>query len=101
MEDTTVNKRSLLFFLCLFCSVLMLASAHAVSLPGSLTEIEDEAFCGNVLFEHVVLPEGVTAIGSRSFAGCTGLKTVYVPSSVTRIAEDAFADCGDVTLRCA
>lgn len=91
--------------ICLLMAVMLIlpalcAAEQAITLPAALTSLEDEAFMGNTLFEHVVLSEGLTAINARAFAGCEGLKTVFVPDSVTYIAEDAFDGCGELVFRC-
>ena len=60
-----------------------------LALPGSLKEIEAEAFAG-IAAETVIIPNGVTKIGSRAFAGSRAVRVV-IPDSVTRIEADAFA----------
>ena len=60
-----------------------------LSLPASLTGIEDEAFAGGS-FEYVRVPAGVTMIGSRAFADCPNLKYVEIQGMTTGIAPDAF-----------
>ena len=77
------------------CLLLFLSSAQAgiLSLPASLTEIEEEAFAGMTSVTDVSLRSGVTAIGESAFSGCTSLRTVSIPASVTSIAESAFSGC--------
>lgn len=85
-----------------------------VTIPGSVTELDDEAFllCGrlkevefpaslkkigkrvfkmNYSLVRVVLPEGITEIPEESFYDCTALKEVVLPDSVTKIGRLAFA----------
>lgn len=64
-------------------------STASLTLPSFLTEIEEEAFCGNRSIRNVTLPEQITAIHSRAFAD-SGLTSINLPASLTWIAEDAF-----------
>ena len=78
--------------ICLFlCAALVCAavSAQAVTLPSSLTEIEDEAFCGTPM-SYVIIPYGVRTIGARAFANA-GLSFAVIPLTVTSIGTNAFA----------
>lgn len=85
----------------------------SITLPDSITEIENNAFnscsglnninmpeslklIGNTAFsscaalEAVVIPDGVTDIGNSAFAGCSKLTNITIPESVTSIGENAF-----------
>lgn len=66
---------------------------QTVSLPPTLTEIEDEAFslCG---LSSVELPSSVTKIG-RAFRGCS-LTSVKLSEGLTSI-KGAFASCSELT----
>lgn len=66
-----------------------LGTLNKLTLPSSLTEIEEEAFSGGA-FQCVIIPNGVTKIGDRAFKDCPNLIYVYVPNSVTSIGEGAF-----------
>ena len=70
---------------------------QTLTLPVSLTEIEDGAFQG-VTAARVALPDRVTAIGAYAFADCPNLKEMTIPASVTSIGENAFANDPLLTL---
>ncbi len=70
---------------------------NLLTLPASLTVIEDEAFAGGA-FTEVWVPAQVTAIGSRAFAGCPNLRNVYILGSTTEIAADAFENVDGLTI---
>ena len=63
--------------------------SNMLSLPGSLSSVDEEAFSG-VSARGIEIPSGCVSIGSRAFAVCPNLRYVFIPRSVTYIAEDAF-----------
>jgi hypothetical protein len=99
-----------------------------LTLPGSLTTIEEEAFMfcsgftgdlkipstvtsiGRNAFSYckgfngkLTLPEGLTTISYEAFSGCSGLTgNLTIPSKVTTIGNGAFRNCsgfnGNLTL---
>ncbi len=74
------------------------AAEAEFALPGSLTEIDDEAFRDVTALSSLVLPETVTRIGTCAFAGCSGLNEITIPGSVQTIGTQAFSGCGDALL---
>ena len=60
-----------------------------LKLPGSLLEIEAEAFSGNSSLTVADIPYGSESISARAFADST-LEKIYIPGTVSYIAEDAF-----------
>lgn len=60
-----------------------------LTIPGTVTEMEDFAFehAGNL--EEIVLEEGVERIGKDAFSG-TRLKRIVIPASLVEIGEGAF-----------
>ena len=64
-----------------------------VEIPGSETEIEDEAFADCQRLARVIIPSSVTQIGNRAFQNCGALTEVTIPDSVTQIGREAFAEC--------
>lgn len=68
-------------------------SLTSVTLPGSATSIEDEAFRDCQSLTSVTIPDGVTSIGKRAFENCAGLATVTIPGSVSSIGVFVFLYC--------
>ena len=68
----------------------------AVTIPGSISEIPDNAFESCEKLKAVTIGNGVERIGHYAFGG-TGLKTVDIPASVTNIGIRAFTACCDMT----
>ena len=68
-----------------------------ITLPQSLTLIEEEAFLG-IDASVVEVSENVVAIGARAFADCEYLMEITIPASVLRIDDTAFAGCELVTV---
>ena len=69
----------------------------SVTIPNSVTSIDDCAFldCNGLTF--VTIPNSVTSIGNYAFSGCSGLTSVTIPNSVTSIGREAFYYCGGLT----
>lgn len=65
------------------------AYCESLTLPASLSVIEEEAFAGDSSLTEAVLPDSVLAIGSRAFADCTGLLSLSIPAATETIAPDA------------
>lgn len=91
----------------LLLAIVLLAAAVPASadvwLPGSLTEIESQAFMNSAwLSGSCTIPEGTKTIGAQAFYGCSGITSLKVASSVKLIGSGAFAGCtglsGTVTI---
>ncbi len=67
-----------------------------VTIPGSVTSIEDMAFQGCGL-TSLTIPDSVTSIGWYAFAGCAGLTSVSIPGSVTSLGISSFQSCSGLT----
>ncbi len=69
---------------------------RSVDIPDSVTYIGNYAFytCENLA--EVRLPNGVGAILSHTFEACTSLTRVTIPSSVTSIGNSAFRGCSSL-----
>lgn len=59
----------------------------SLSLPNTVTSIEDYAFCGCNI-PSVTIPENVSYMGKNCFADCTSLKTVV--SKMENVIEGSF-----------
>ena len=65
-------------------------STSLLTLPASLTTIEDEAFA-NGAFTFVKLSEQTVSIGALAFANCPNLMFVYIPANMEYIDPTAFS----------
>lgn len=81
------------------CTVEVVQSFVALTLPESLQIIEDEAFTG-IAAEQIKINESVEKIGNGAFSGCKSLLFVSIPDSVTEIADDAFENDPLLTIVC-
>ena len=90
-------KKILILVTALFLICTAAACADTLTLPASLTVIEEEAFFGNTSLDEVVLPEGLTEIRADAFAG-SSLSSINLPSTLTSIADGALPAPGTVTV---
>ena len=77
--------------LCCFPSY---KSFGTYTLPASVTELGDYAFCG-VFLNKFEIPASVTGIGRGAFMG-TKLKNVVVPSTVKELGGEVFQNCSSL-----
>jgi hypothetical protein len=72
-----------------------------VTIPNSVTSINDQAFYGCTSLTSVVIPNNVNYIGSYAFANCSGLTSVTIGSSVKGIGYQTFSECTNLkTVKC-
>ena len=69
----------------------------ALTIPNTVTRIEDSAFLGCSGLTGIVIPANVTAIGRTAFYGCTGLTTLTIPARMATLGDYAFASCSGLT----
>lgn len=69
------------------------SNLKSVTIAGSNTVMETEAFylCDDL--ETLTIMSGTTKIGSYAFSGCSSLKSITLPDSVTQILDSAFQYC--------
>ena len=72
------------------------AQLTAINIPAAVTTIGEGAFAATGI-ASVTIPSGVTAIADETFSGCHDLATVSLPSIVTTIGNNAFDDCNALT----
>ena len=90
MKEPDMKKKLLILLLAMM--TFALAAYAEVSLPASLTVIEDSAFEGDsALKGRVTLPGKVTTVGSRAFAG-TGLHALVLPTGCKTVSGSVLAD---------
>lgn len=80
------------------CEIIV-HSNHPLTLPASLSVIEEEAF-RHTPAEEILLPESVRLIGAYAFADCDHLAVMALPAALTNIADTAFDGCDHLTLLC-
>ena len=67
-----------------------------ITIPDSVTTIEEFAFRYCKALKSITIPDGVTSIENGTFEYCDSLKTVKIPNGVTRIDKEAFLDCKEL-----
>ena len=65
----------------------------SITLPQSLTSIEDRAFADCTALQNINIPQNVTNIGVSAFLSCKSLTSITIPSGVTSIKTATFAYC--------
>ena len=64
----------------------------SITIPSSVTEIEDGAFHSTFYLERVNLNEGLESIGNRSFENSNSIKELKFPSTLKSVGEKSFYD---------
>ena len=64
-----------------------------VTIPPTVTKIQDEEFRDCINLVSVNIPETVKEIGLRAFFGCENLQKINLPPGLTYIDHSAFAGC--------
>lgn len=64
-----------------------------VTIPSTVTTIDQYAFSGNYNISEIIIPNNVTTIGSSAFQNCTSLTKMICPPSLTNIGSSAFNYC--------
>ncbi|MBQ3680734.1 MAG: leucine-rich repeat domain-containing protein, partial [Paludibacteraceae bacterium] len=64
-----------------------------ITIPNSVTTIEDMAFKGCTGLTYITIPNSVTSIGDLAFYGCEALTNVILSDSLTYIGKGAFRGC--------
>lgn len=70
---------------------------ESITIPNSVTSIEDCAFYGCSNLPEITIPNSVTKIGDSAFQYCSSLTEITIPNSVTSIGEGAFGNCSGLT----
>ena len=69
----------------------------SITIPDSVTSIDDGAFYACSKLTSVTIPSSVTSIGKETFYSCSGLTSITIPDSVTSIGDSAFYRCSGLT----
>lgn len=67
-----------------------------VSIPSTITHINDSAFRGYINLTEITISESVAWIGKNAFEGCTRLTEIRIPEKVKTIGTDAFKDVAHI-----
>ena len=86
---------SAIFVLLAVLICLCPAFADTLTLPASLTVIEEEAFYGDTSLSSVVLPEGLKEIKAGAFASST-ISAINLPSTLESIDDTALPAPGTI-----
>lgn len=70
----------------------------SVTIPETVTEIDDYAFCGCNNLEKIEGMKNVKSIGWASFSVCEKLKELTLPKSLETIGAYAFNECRSLTV---
>ncbi len=72
------------------------SSLESVKLPNKLTYLADGLFSGCDWLSDITIPDGVTNIGSSAFYECICLNDINIPNNVTSIGSEAFLGCSSL-----
>jgi hypothetical protein len=69
----------------------------SITIPNSVTNIGDYAFCDCTSLSSVTIGTNITSIGDWAFDNCTNLTSVTIPNGVTNIGYGMFSECSSLT----
>ncbi|MBO4464090.1 MAG: PEGA domain-containing protein [Prevotella sp.] len=69
----------------------------SISIPNSVTVIDEYAFVGCSNLTSISIPNSVTEIYYQAFEGCSNLTSIHIPNSVMTIGTGAFKGCSGLT----
>ena len=69
------------------------SSIRSVSIPSSVTKIEELAFNDCINLSQIYMSENLKSIGAGSFLGCKSLQQITLPKTLTSIDSWAFDRC--------
>lgn len=72
-------------------------SLTSVTIPNSVTSIEDYAFEDCTGLASITIPNSVTSIQEGAFDSCSGLTSITIPNSVKSIGGYAFYECNSLS----
>jgi len=68
---------------------------HSVAIPDTVTKIEKGAFANHSI-SSVTIPDSVVEIGEYAFCSCESLVEVNIPDSLINIGQGAFLGCHEL-----
>lgn len=72
-------------------------SVTKITLPKTISSLEDHIFEDFSAIDEIDIPDGVTKIGSFAFCGCKKLGRLTLPNSVMKIGFGAFINCSELS----
>ena len=66
---------------------------NRITIPDSVHEIGEGAFCNCALLDEVEIPDSVVKIDDCAFRGCINLEKVIVPDTVKELGWGIFDGC--------
>jgi len=69
---------------------------YTIVIPGSVHEIEKDAFRDCGVLSNVTIIDGVIAIQSHAFQDCHNLRMINIPDSIIKIGGEAFRGCNSL-----
>jgi len=71
-------------------------SITGITMPNSITMIENNAFYACNLIQTVTIPDNVGSIGNSAFSKCINIQTLTIGKRVTSIGASAFDGCANI-----
>ncbi|MBR2669861.1 MAG: leucine-rich repeat protein, partial [Solobacterium sp.] len=69
---------------------------ESISIPNTITIIENSAFSGCQQLRSITLPTSITTIGDYAFASCNSLVSVTIPNTVISLGKSVFSGCSSL-----
>lgn len=69
----------------------------SLAIPGTVVEVGDSAFAGCYNLTSLTISNGVLNLGDSVFSSCFGLTSVAIPDTVTNLGNQAFWQCDRLT----
>lgn len=64
-----------------------------ITIPESITTIDDYAFKDCVGLKNMILPNNVKTIGTGAFAECANIDSIAIPENIVCIGQNSFDKC--------
>lgn len=77
-------------------SSIIVEGEEGDNITYSVTQINSEAFKGNVTLRYIQFPSSITEIGDQAFEGCESLDLEELPDNLLSIGVNAFRGCKSV-----
>ena len=69
----------------------------SVTIPDTVTKIDDDAFAYCANLTSVAIPNSVTTVGPGAFQSCTALKSATLSTGLTAVSDEMFQQCSALT----